>query len=70
MFSLDYTNFPYYEPMIDDKLSDSNSFIDSISDDVGDYFLKEQKLPYGVIDGEQKSKCCQEIVSFLYNRLI
>lgn len=70
MFSLDYTNFPYYEPMLDDKLSDSNSFIDSISDDVGDYFLKEQKLPYGVIDGEQKSKCCQEIVSFLYNRLI
>ena len=48
----------------------SKVYVDSLCDEIGDYFRVIKKIPIGIIPNEKCSEYCNETVEFLYKKLL
>ena len=68
MVSLDYITHPYLKPTISRFHKIPEEILDSINDEIGQYFLYKG-MAVGIINSTERIKVCNEIVDFLYNKL-
>jgi len=69
VFAFDYTNYPYFKPMVEELRHIPVEYEHRLLDEIGDYLRKEKKYDYGIIQNEEKHKICNDIVGFLYRKL-
>lgn len=69
MFSLDYTDHPYFKPMIQTIRRIPSEYEHKLLDEIGYYFLYDKKYKYGIMKTPDKNQICNDIVSLLYEKL-
>lgn len=69
MYSLDYTDHPYFKPMNETIRHIPSEYEHKLLDEIGYYFLYDKKYNYGIMKTPDKNQICNEIVSFLYEKL-
>lgn len=70
IFAFDFNNTPYFEPISHEPTMISKVYVDSLCDEIGDYFRVIKKIPIGIIPNEKCSEYCNETVEFLYKKLL
>ena len=70
MFSFDFNKTPYLEPILHKPTIISKTYVDSLCDEIGDYFKEIKKVSIGTIPREKCSEYCNETVEILYKKLL
>lgn len=69
VFALNYNELPYFKPLIGDVRNIPVEYEHQLLDEIGVYLRQTKKFNYGIIQGVEKHKICNDIVGFLYNKL-
>ena len=69
VYALDYVEHPYFKPMIEKTRHIPLECEHQLLDEIGDYLRQIKGFEYGIIQGVEKNKICNDIVGFLYDKL-
>lgn len=70
IFAFEFNNTPYLKPIHHKPTMISKAYMDSLCDEIGDYFRMIKKVPTGTIPHEKCSVYCNETVGILYKKLL
>lgn len=70
VFAFEFNNTPYLKPISHKPTMVSKVYMDSLCDEIGDYFRMIKKVPIGAIPHEKCSEYCNETVGILYDKLL
>lgn len=69
LFSINISDTPYFKPTYSKARTIPIEYENVLLDEIGQFALTKKGFHYGIISNDKKASLCQDIVSFLYEKL-